>query len=334
MCLQTKKIIKCRNVKFLVDSTSMEGDSERRPSGRNEGPNVVIVDEFLKREHNDECKERVGDNMAQNEGPTLSDGTDERVGEAPQPHAMSDGNRANVGDVMHTLSDGNRESFGKNGRYPLRELRPRGEWWKNHILLQHERERANVALMDDPLNLCKAMRSEDASKWETTMQEEYDLLMANGTWELNTLPEGRKSIGCKWMFRTKHDASGNIIRYKARLVEKSYSQMTGVDFDETFAPMAKFITIRLILAIAAAMDWEIHQIDVKTAFLNGVLEVVIYMNQPEGFVQNGKKHLVCKLIKALYRLKQSPRTWYQRIDSFFINEGFCRSHADHSLYIK
>jgi hypothetical protein len=136
------------------------------------------------------------------------------------------------------------------------------------------------------------------------------------------------------VFRTKYDASGNIIRYKARLVAKGYSQVAGVDFDETFAPVAKFITIRCILAIAAAMDWEIHQMDVKTAFLNGVLEVVIYMDQPEEFVQKGKEHLVCKLIKALYGLKQSPRAWYQRIDSFFINEGFCRSHADHSLYIK
>jgi hypothetical protein len=110
--------------------------------------------------------------------------------------------------------------------------------------------------------------------------------------------------------------------------------MAGVDFDETFAPVAKFITIWLILAIAAAIDWDIHQMDVKTAFLNGMLEVVIYMDQPEGFVQKDKEHLVCKLIKALYGLKQSPRAWYQRIDSFFINESFCRIHAYHSLYIK
>jgi hypothetical protein len=171
---------------------------------------------------------------------------------------MSDGNRTNVRDAMRTLSDGNRESFGKDGRYPLRERRPRGEWWKNHILSQNERERANVALMDDPLNLCEAMRSEDASKWETAMQEEYDSLMANRTWELSTLPEDHKSIGCKWVFRTKHDASGNIIRYKTRLVTKDYSQVAEVDFDETFAAVAKFITIRIILVIATAMNWEIY----------------------------------------------------------------------------
>jgi hypothetical protein len=173
------------------------GDSEIRPSGRNEKPNVVIMDESPKREHNDECKERVGDNVAQNGGPTLSDGTDERVGEAPQPHAMSDGNGANVHDAMHTLSDGNGESFGKDGRYHLRKRRPRGKWWKNHILPQHKQERANMALVDDPLNLCETMRSKDASNWETAMQKEYDSLVANGTWELSTLSEGRRSVGYK-----------------------------------------------------------------------------------------------------------------------------------------
>jgi hypothetical protein len=113
MCLQTKKIIKCSDVEFLEDSTSMRGDSEIRPNRRNERLNVVIVDESPKREHYDKCKERVGDNVAQNGGPTLSDGMDKRVGEALQPH---------------TMSDGNRESFGKDGRYFLRERRPRGEW--------------------------------------------------------------------------------------------------------------------------------------------------------------------------------------------------------------
>ena len=197
MFLQTKKIIKYRDVKFLEDSTSMGGDSKIHKSGRNERLNVVIVDESPKRKHNDECKEIVGDIVAQNGGPTLNDGTDEDVGEPPQPHAMHYGNRTNVCEVMRTLSDGNGENFGKDGRYLLREWRPRGEWWKNHIIPRHEQERANVALVDDLLNLCEAMRSEDVSKWEIAMQEEYDSLGANETWELSTLPEGRRSVGCK-----------------------------------------------------------------------------------------------------------------------------------------
>jgi hypothetical protein len=178
------------------------------------------------------------------------------------------------------------------------------------------------------------MCSEDASKWEAAMQKEYGSLMANGTWELVPLPKERKSVGCKWVFRTKRDASGHIVRHKARLVAKGYSQVEGVDFNETFVPVAKFTTIRCMLAIGAAMDLEIHQMDVKTAFLNGELEEDIYMDQPQGFVQDGKEHLVCKLKKSLYGLKQSPRAWYQHIDMLFTHEGFSRSQTDHSLYVK
>ena len=191
-----------------------------------------------------------------------------------------------------------------------------------------------MATLDDPLNVCEAMSSEDASKWEAAMQEEYDSLMANGTWELAPLPKGRKSVGCKWVFRTKKDASGEVVRHKARLVAKGFSQVAGVDFLETFAPVAKFNTIRCILALGAALDLEIHQMDVKTAFLNGELEEDIYMTQPQGFEVKDFEHLACKLKKSLYGLKQSPRAWYQRIDAFFTKEGFTRSEADHSLYIK
>src|SRR5579875_989961 len=158
--------------------------------------------------------------------------------------------------------------------------------------------------------------------------------MANGTWKLAPLPKDRKSVGCKWVFKTKKDALGNVMRYKARLVARGFSQVEGVDFHETFAPVAKFTTIRCILAIGAAMDLEIHQMDVKTAFLNGELEEDIYMDQPQGFVEEGTQHLVCKLKKSLYGLKQSPRAWYQRIDLFFNQEGFSRGHADHTLYVK
>src|SRR5579875_2010750 len=158
--------------------------------------------------------------------------------------------------------------------------------------------------------------------------------MANGTWKLAPLPKDRKSVGCKWVFKTKKDALGNVMRYKARLVARGFSQVEGVDFNETFAPVAKFSTIRCILALGAAMDLEMHQMDVKTAFLNGELEEDIYMDQPQGFVQRGKENLVCKLKKSLYGLRQSPRAWYEKIHHFFAKEGFNRSHVDHSLYIK
>jgi hypothetical protein len=315
MCVQSKKIIKCRDVEFMEDSTSVGNDLEMRPSGRNDTPNVVIVDTSSKLPCvDDDAKEDPSNEQA-----------------TPTPGCSSTPSTPSKDASTSGEQEGQPS---EERRYPLRERRPLGEWWKNHILPQQDVERVNVACLDDPLNLCDAMRSEDASKWEAAMQEEYGSLMANGTWELVLLPKDRKSVGCKWVFRTKRDASSHIVRHKARLVAKGYYQVEGVDFNETFAPVAKFTTITCMLAIGAAMDLEIHQMDVKTPFLNGELEEDIYMDQPQRFVQDGKEHLVCKLKKSLYWLKQSPRAWYQCIDMFFTHEGFSRSQANHSLYVK
>ena len=145
-----------------------------------------------------------------------------------------------------------------------------------------------MATIGEPRNVREAIESSDASEWESAMQEEYESLIANGTWELTPLPKGRKAVKCKWVFRTKKDARGVVVRFKARLVAKGCSQVEGVDFSETFAPVAKFNTIRVILALAAAMGLEIHQMDVKTAFLNGELDVEIYMEQPEGLCKKAE----------------------------------------------
>ena len=126
---------------------------------------------------------------------------------------------------------------------------------------------------------------------------------------------------------------GEIERYKARLVAQGYSQTEGIDFNETFAPVAKFASIRALLALAAIYDLEIHQMDVKTAFLNGDLEEEIYMVQPEGFVVSGKEQLVCKLNKSLYGLKQASRAWYQKMDQALLDVKFHRLQADSCVYV-
>ena len=164
------------------------------------------------------------------------------------------------------------------------------------------------------------------------MGEEYKSLMANGTWELTPIPKNRTPIDCKWVFRAKRDATGHVVHYKARLVAEGFLQIEGVDFYKTFALVAKFTTIRCIFAIGAIMDLEMQQMDVKTAILNGELDEDMYVVQPKGFVQPGNENLVCKLKKSLYRLKQSLRAWYQKIDTFLVQNGFTRSIADHSLY--
>ena len=132
------------------------------------------------------------------------------------------------------------------------------------------------------------------------MAKEYDALIKNGTWRLVDPPIGIKPTGSKWVYKTKYKADGSLDNYKERLVAKGYAQKEGVDYTETFAPTAKWGTIRTLFSLAAQNGWKIHHMDVKTAFLNGDLKEDVYMFQPEGFFVKGKEHKVCKLVKYLY----------------------------------
>eukprot|EP00253_Pinus_taeda_P028107 PITA_28107 len=163
------------------------------------------------------------------------------------------------------------------------------------------------------------------------MEEEYNSLLENQTWDLVPFPLGRKIVRCKWVYRTKSAADGQITRRKARLVAKGFQQVHGIDCDETFAPVAKMDSIRLTLAIAAAEWWEVHQMDVKNAFLHGDLSEEIYMEQPHGFIQDSS--LVCRLKKSLYGLKQAPRAWYAKMDSFLLSQNFERCKSDPNVYM-
>ena len=141
---------------------------------------------------------------------------------------------------------------------------------------------------------------------------------------------------CKWIFKKKILADGTFERYKARLVAKGCSQKEGIDYDETFAPVMTFTTLRLLLARAAANDLELHQVDVKTAFLHGDLTEEVYMQQPDGFQEKGKEHMVCRLKKAIYGLKQASRSWswYLKLEEFLQNTGFKRSDSDPCFYFR
>lgn len=169
-------------------------------------------------------------------------------------------------------------------------------------------------------------------KWKQAMQSEYDALIQNGTWSLVPLPAGRKAVGSKWIFRIKENSDGTINKYKARLVAKGFNQREGTDYSETFAPVIKPITVRIILTLALTHKWSLKQIDINNAFLNGFLEEEVYMSQPQGF-EIGDKSLVCKLHKALYGLKQAPRAWYERLTKTLISFGFIASKCDSSLLV-
>lgn len=145
--------------------------------------------------------------------------------------------------------------------------------------------------------------------WVKAMEVELESLKSRRTWELVELPKGMRKIGSKWVYRIKTDAYGNEVKKKARLVIQGYRQKEGIDYEETFAPVVRLESLRILLALKAIHGWKSFQLDVKTAFLYGTIDKDIYMDQPEGFVEKGKEHFVCHLLKSLYGLKQAPRIW-------------------------
>jgi Reverse transcriptase (RNA-dependent DNA polymerase) len=144
------------------------------------------------------------------------------------------------------------------------------------------------------------------------MLEELETLNKNKTWELVSLSPGKKAVGCKWVFMVKQNPEGRVERYKARLVAKGYSQTYGIDYGETFAPVAKMSTVRTLVSLAANGGWKLHQLDVKNVFLNGDLLEEVYMEVPPGFDTKQTVGKVCRLKKSLYGLKQPPRAWFDR----------------------
>jgi hypothetical protein len=150
--------------------------------------------------------------------------------------------------------------------------------------------------------------------WKDFMMEEYQFIMKNDVWDIVLRPKGKYVVTSKLIYKIKNVAYGSIKKYKARFVVRGFSQKEGVDYEETFSPVARYTSIKIVISLALVMGWRIHQTDVKKTFLNGVIEEEVYINQPQGFEVHAKKSHVCRLKKALYRLKKAPRAWYSRIE--------------------
>jgi hypothetical protein len=170
--------------------------------------------------------------------------------------------------------------------------------------------------------------------WKDAMVEEYKSILKNDVWEMVPRPQGKSGVSSKWIYKIKHAADGGDEKFKARFVARGFSQKEGIDYDEIFAPVSRYTSIRVIISLASVFDWKLHQMDVKTAFLNDEVEKEVYMKQLEGIVIHGKESHVCKLKKASYGLKPALRYWYGRIDSFLPSLGFSESITDPNLYIK
>ncbi|PKU78290.1 Retrovirus-related Pol polyprotein from transposon TNT 1-94 [Dendrobium catenatum] len=169
--------------------------------------------------------------------------------------------------------------------------------------------------------------------WRQAMSAEFEALQRQGTWTLVPYDPSQNLLGCKWLFKTKYNADGSIARYKARLVAQGFKQEHGLDYHETFSPVAKFATIRVFLTVAINRGWPIIQLDVSNAFLHGTLKEVIHMKQPAGFVDSQYPNHVCLLKKSIYGLKQSPREWFATLSSYMSTYGFKTSSADPSLFL-
>jgi transposase InsO family protein len=248
--------------------------------------------------------------------------------------ASNDGGENQAGNGSAAGHSSGDDAEMSDGRYPKRQHRQPQPWWVS------KKQRVNIAfacmgaadMTAEPTSFAEAMQSVDAELWKGAMDEEMRSLHANGTWTLERVPEGVRPVPVKWVFKVKHTAAGGVERHKARLVAKGYAQQEGIDYNEVFAPVGKHTTLRGLLAVVSVEDMELHQLDVKTAFLNGDLEEDIWMQQPPGYEELGEGY-ACHLRKALYGLKQAPRAWHTRLKHELEQFGFVVSDADAGLYM-
>lgn len=211
-------------------------------------------------------------------------------------------------------------------RYPRRDRKAPGEWYKSASVTAYS------TIIKEPTTLTEALNSEQADYWREAMDDEIKSIKENNTWTLEEPPAGYKPIPTKFIYKVKYTPSGTIERFKARLVCQGFRQKEGIDYDEIYAPVSKYSTLRALLAKVCIDNMELHHLDIKTAFLNGEIDTLVYVTQPPGY-EECPSYFACRLNKGLYGLKQAPRIWNTRLKTVLGDIGFIESSADPSLFI-
>ncbi|KAK8951018.1 hypothetical protein KSP39_PZI003140 [Platanthera zijinensis] len=261
--------------------------------------------------------EKVHDQIIQ---PTVAEETLESVQDIPQPSSID------VVSTVPDLSESEESSQNSSTSSPPSSPPPRFR-----LLTEIYNSPSIAMLVQEPSSPHEAATDPN---WAQAMQQELYMIDKNHTWELTDLPSSKSAIGLKWLFKVKYNEDGEINKYKARLVAKGYAQKEGVDYTETFSPVARFESIRTLLALTIHHQFPIFQMDVMSAFLNGEISEEIYVRQPPGFEIKGKEDKVFRLHKALYGLKQAPRAWNTKIDTNLLENGFAKTVSEPGMYIK
>lgn len=312
----TKQVVKSRDVRFIENELYKNVNKT----------NKELFYEFeIKSPKIDNDDQRFDDDRSSDD---VDHETDDEFSECDNSEFSNEDCQS--GESSNEIPNENVRDAGSNNQDQFESIKQRLRSWT----FKKKDESSNMVdeKCMDPRSINEALSSNHADEWRKAIESEYASLMKNNTWTLTNLPEGRKAVGCKWVFKSKIKPDGTVEKRKARLVAKGYTQVMGLDYVDTFAPVVRQTSLRLIYALSVEHNLQLRQLDVSTAFLNGTLDEEIYMEQPEMFVQEATKHKVCKLQKAIYGLKQSGRQWFKCIDAIILEFGLHRSNYDQCIY--
>ncbi|CAN1141377.1 Retrovirus-related Pol polyprotein from transposon TNT 1-94 [Linum perenne] len=307
------------NARTTVDDIVHDTEGNERNLERRSSPEIQHVYE----------RRRRTDNMVEQTGMDEHNETVRTETEVPPSFVPND--HSNEPESVQTAADEDlnwpialRKGVRNCTKYPIQR-------YVNYGRLSPKFRAFTTQLDGVPRNIGEAMKSRE---WKQAVFEELAALEKNETWSIVTLPSGKRTVDCKWIFTPKFNSDGSIERYKARLVARGFTQSFGIDYQETFAPVAKLKTVRILISMAVNEDWPLYQMDVKNAFLNGNLTEEVYMEIPEGTIHEQKPNSVCKLKKSLYGLKQSPRAWFERFSKTVIMNQYKQCQTDDTMFVK